>query len=187
MKIIYTEYFQKSKVFLYPLLSLKKGISYVPNNTYISWDNYYTNKDCKLICVYDDEMTSSFRHFESLNLLQHPMLFDYYNLESKSIYVFDLSQHKHDFSSFIEGYYSKFSLETKKKILNFFGNTGNISKYIESFLNPEEYHEQYSESLNVDINIIKDVYEVCSKPDMEKETLYQVLPKEIEFIKNFKK
>ena len=52
LKNIYKKYFQKSKIFLYPLLGIKKGITFVPNETYMSWDNLYTINDNKLILLY---------------------------------------------------------------------------------------------------------------------------------------
>jgi len=50
MKKIYKSYFQKSKVFLYPLLGIRKGVRFVPIETYISWKNYPEINS--LICVY---------------------------------------------------------------------------------------------------------------------------------------
>ena len=49
---VYLEYFQKSKVFLYPLLKIKKGITRVPIQTYIAWDNVYSTNDLKFLCQY---------------------------------------------------------------------------------------------------------------------------------------
>ena len=50
---LYVKYFQKSKIFIYPLLDIKRGSSVVPVETYVSWDNHYTPEDMKLICLYD--------------------------------------------------------------------------------------------------------------------------------------
>ena len=49
MKKVYAEYFQKSKVFLYPLLEIKKGVRYVPIETYIAWEGVCELKDEKFI------------------------------------------------------------------------------------------------------------------------------------------
>ena len=48
---IYSKYFQKSKVFIYPLLGIKRGLSVVPKETYISWEGHCKPEDMKLICV----------------------------------------------------------------------------------------------------------------------------------------
>ena len=58
MKKVYKNYFQKSKIFLYPLLEIPKGIKYVPINTHISFlnsnyelCNYHVGK-YKFFCLY---------------------------------------------------------------------------------------------------------------------------------------
>ena len=67
MKQIYKDYFQKSKVFLYPLLEIKKGIRFVPIQTYISWNDIYTKDMNKLLCLYqidkEDDITK--KQFET--------------------------------------------------------------------------------------------------------------------------
>ena len=55
MDAVYTEYFQKSKVFLYPLLNLKKGLDFVPIETYISWDGVYETSDYKVFSFDKDK------------------------------------------------------------------------------------------------------------------------------------
>ena len=42
---VYTEYFQKSKVFLYPLLEYRKGLTHVPKQTYCAWEDVYSIED----------------------------------------------------------------------------------------------------------------------------------------------
>ena len=42
---VYKKYFQKSKVFLYPLLGIKRGVSVIPVETYFGWDGYYNSED----------------------------------------------------------------------------------------------------------------------------------------------
>ena len=58
---LYKKYFQKSKIFLYPLLDIKRGTSVVPSETYLSWNDTINSEDMKLICTYhfrtDDEYT----------------------------------------------------------------------------------------------------------------------------------
>ena len=54
MKVFKT-YFQKSKVFLYPLLGIAKGARYIPEETYMSWAGHsahnieYDFDDAKLL------------------------------------------------------------------------------------------------------------------------------------------
>ena len=185
MRSVYTQYFQKSKVFLYPLLKLKRGISHVPIETYICWDGVYTIDDFKFLCVYHCERDDKFQKFESNHLINHKMLENVIELsDDKRIYIFNLYDYKYDYRRFIEGKYSKFSLGTKNLILNFFGSIGNISEYINSFLDPAPYHEDYAEALQVSVESIQDVYEVCSIPDLKKETLKTEILLESELLKN---
>ena len=78
MKIhaLYTKYFQKSKVFVYPLLGIKKGTSVVPNETYIAWNNSYGPEDRKLICLYYSRNDAEYKQFEKNVLLKHNRLCD---------------------------------------------------------------------------------------------------------------
>lgn len=181
----YTQYFQKSKVFLYPLLQIKKGEDFVPVETYILWEGLYDESKFKYICIYRTEKTMEYKLFEDRVLKNHRLLECSVSLSNKKhLYVFDYSSYKHDFEMFINGKYSKFSLATKNKILKYFGKVGKISDYIKSFLNPEEYHEIYAEALMVDIQDIRSVYEVCSIPDIDKETLKEKIPHEFAVFKN---
>ena len=182
---VYTQYFQKSKVFLYPLLKLQKGIDFVPEQTYISWDKFYKPKDMKFMCLYNAKMDSKYIEFESKYIKNHPLLEAYFNLgNDQHIYVYDFSKYKHDFNSFIDGKYSKFSINTKEIITKFFGTVGNISQYVESFLSPSSFHEIYAEALGVELSLIETVHELCSVPNIEKETLFKNIPDEIELFKN---
>ena len=65
--------------------------------------------------------------------------------------------------------------KTKKIITKFFGASGTISEYIESYLYPEKYFEIYSDILNVPVEDLKNVGELCDKPDLERETFKNIL------------
>lgn len=182
---IYREYFQKSKVFIYPLLQIRKGVRFVPIETYISWDNKYTIKDYMFICLYkiDSKKESAFRKFEKDIILSNRYFHEYYKHEDYHIYVFDLSKYKHDWSVFIEGKYSKFSDNAKQIITDFFGKDGTISEYVESYIYPSYYHEDYAEDLGVTLQELKDIHELCSKPEFEKENC-EIKLTEIELFNN---
>jgi hypothetical protein len=68
---VYSKYFQKSKVFLYPLLDIKRGSSVTPKETYVSWNKHYTSEDMKLICVYEKRKDDEYKNFEKNILLKH--------------------------------------------------------------------------------------------------------------------
>ncbi len=171
VKSIYTKYFQKSKVFLYPLLGFKRGIKVVPSETYLAWDPYYIPEDMKLVCLYHPD-NDGYDSFEEKHLLSHNRLIDVKNInDSNRLFIFDFSDYEKDWNLFINGSYSKISTETKSKILSFFDkNSGNFI-YMKSYLMPDKYFDDYAECLDVDVKTLHLVGELCSKPNISKETL----------------
>ena len=168
---VYKKYFQKSKVFLYPLLGIKRGVSVVPVETYFSWDGYYNSEDMKLICVYDVRKDDDYVLFEKNILLKHNRLCDYIKVNSQAILTFDFSDIEDDWFHLINGRYSKISLELKQKILGFFDKYSGNYAYMHSYLIPEKYYNNYAELLDVEPEMLIKVGELCSKPDTVKETL----------------
>ena len=172
MKKIYTEYFQKSKVFLYPLLGIKKGVSFVPEQTYISWKGCCDKNSNKLLCLYSTKDKKGFSKFEDV-YLKGNLLFEEYHLldDDYHLYIFDLKSYKHDIKHFLNGKYASFSQRSKDIITAFFGEIGTISNFIESYLYPEYYYEDYAQILNVSVKDLESVGNLCDKPDFKKEEL----------------
>ena len=174
MDDVYTDYFQKSKVFLYPLLKLRKGLKYVPIQTYICWEHVYTSGEYKLLCEYNAKSGKKFEEFCDRYLNSHELFEKELDInENKHVFIFNLTPHKNDFIRFLQGKYSQFSLDTKITILDFFSSSGKMLSFIESFLSPDRAHEDYAKALGVDKEVIEEIYEVCSKPDIEKETFHE--------------
>jgi len=48
--------------------------------------------------------------------------------------------------------------------------------YVESYLFPEKFFEQYADILDVSVESLRLVGELCSKPDLEKENLLIKIP-----------
>jgi hypothetical protein len=59
----------------------------------------------------------------------------------------------------------------KRKIRDHFDKNGSNFMYMDSFLFPEKYFNIYSELLGVNEEVLMEVGELCTKPDMEKEKL----------------
>lgn len=183
---LYKDYFQKSKVFLYPLLGIKKGVRFVPAETYMSWNGIHGIEDNHLICVYevDDKLLNKYQIFED-QYIRHNKKFKYtIDLENrnKKAIVFDLSRYKNDINKLIKGEYSKISKKTKEIIADFFGEHGTIAEYVESYLHPTYWHEDYAELLNVNIEMIQDVHELCDLPNLNKED-FKYKSTELELLK----
>ena len=176
LNALYKKYFQKSKIFMYPLLDIKRGTVIVPTETYVSW-NYYSSEDAKLICVYDTSIAIEYVNFENNVLFKHNRLVEYVKVdENTSIFIFDFSDLKEDWDHFINGRYSRIKEDTKRKIVNYFSKSSANYRYVESYLFPEKYREDYAKLLNADISLIEETIELCDKPDLTKETLLIKVP-----------
>jgi hypothetical protein len=178
---LYKDYFQKSRVFLYPILEIKRGASVTPIETFLAWETQYSFDDRKLICHYHLRGDKEFIKFEKDILLNHKLFFDFKQIDEKEgIYVFDLSSISEDFDNIINGKYSKLSKTHKNKIEKFYGRWNSDFAYVESFLYPEKYYPLYSKLLNVTEPVLKTSGELCSHINKEKETLYATI-KNLEF------
>jgi hypothetical protein len=172
IKSVYNKYFQKSKVFLYPLLGIKRGSKIVPSETYLTWYPFYETEDMKLVCLYHPNKSNEYEKYEKNVLLKHNRLYDIQLIDQHNkLFIFDFSDMKEDWQYFINGKYSNLNNKIKGKIKGFFDVHSANYVYMSSYLYPNEYFDNYAECLDVDINIIKKVGELCSKPDLKKETL----------------
>ena len=172
IKSVYNKYFQKSKVFLYPLLGIKRGTKIIPSETYIAWNDNVKAEDMKLVCLYHPSKNDDYLNYEKKVLLKHSRLCDIGLIDKDNkIFVFDFSDIKNDWNNFINGKYSKISKENKSKILSFFDKNSANYVYMKSYLSPDKYFEDYAECLGVEVEFLQNVGELCGKPDIEKETL----------------
>lgn len=177
---LYNEYSQKSKLFLYPLLKIRKGVSVTPIGTYTSWVGHYDHTDYKFMCTYHLRDDKEFYLFEKSKLLKNPLFSDFYHLnEDKGMYVFDYSDLSKDWDKYLKGKYSTMSDEIKKVILSFYSSSKFSYPHIESYLNPHLYYENYAKLLDCDKSVLEKVVELCDKPDLDKETV-DVLIKNLE-------
>ena len=178
IKSIYTKYFQKSKMFMYPLLGIKKGAKIIPSETYIAWDPFYIPEDIKLVCLYHPNGSNEYEKYEKEKLLKHSRLCDIKEIDKHNkLFIFDFSDLEDDWNLFMAGKYSKINSRIKEKILFFFPeNTANYV-YMRSYLYPKVFFKDYAEILNVDENFLEDIGELCNKPDIKKETLILELNK----------
>jgi len=174
MKIdsLYRDYFQKSRVFLYPLLNLKRGGSVTPIQTYVAWEGLYKPEDRMLICVYHIRDDKDFEKFEKTKLLANKYFHDFKAIkENRGVYIFDFNSKHEDWDKVLKGKYSQLSTTLKRKIKIFQGADNNNYAYIESYLHPEKYYKMYAELLSTSVQELEQVGELCSIIDMDKETL----------------
>jgi len=166
---IYKKYFQKSFTFLYPLLEISKK-DYKPTQTYLEWDNVHGKDSKKLICTFKRETTTGWYDFEKEHLINHPMLDYCLPIDDKHVvYVFDFNIYKEDYESFLDGKYSKFTTRAKMLLTNYYGIHTPEWVFIESYVFPESYFDKYAEILEIDVEVLKKVGELCDKYDSKKE------------------
>jgi hypothetical protein len=176
---IYATYFQKSRVFLYPALGIKKVTGIKPIETYMSWGDRIKLTDNKLICFYELRTDNDFIMHEERFLLGNPLFEDYVEVyENKAIYIFNYDSYEEDFKHVINGKYSKLSIELKVKIREVYGINSPEYRYIKSYLHPQSYYNDYAEILSPQEKHIREMkvilektVELCSKPDFDKEQL----------------
>jgi len=77
LKSLYEGYFQKSNVFLFPILGISKGSSVTPVGIYTSLKGHYTHDDYKLITTYYLRDDPEFNVFEKTRLLGNKYFYDY--------------------------------------------------------------------------------------------------------------
>ena len=172
---VYTDYFQKSKVFMYPLLGLKKGLTYVPRQTYIAWEDVYSTEDTMFVCLYRTPMSVKFRKFLDIYIESNKYYHETIELtDNKHLVVYDFSKLKFDYDNFISGKYSNISIDSKISILDYFNDDQKVSEYIHSFLSPQDSHDEYAEFFGISKDQIEDVHEICTPPDLIKETLEDI-------------
>jgi hypothetical protein len=171
LKSLYNKYFQKSKSFLYPALGIKKNSEFTPSGTYISIEGYINPEDAKLICTFERIDEEKFLKFEQNMLLENPLFLEKLEIEKYNVYIFDFEIYANDWFNFILGHYSDFSKILKKAIKAYYGRESTEYKYMDTYLHPQEYYQEYSELLDIDVNILKEGKELCNSCDLEKETL----------------
>lgn len=178
IKDIYPGYFQKSKVFLYPVLGIKHG-SMAPIETYITWENNIKINEFKLIVKHHLRDDLEFARFEDKFLLGNALFEDFKELpDNKALYIFNLEAYWDDWEMFIKGKYSLLSDDLKKMIRNYYGSSTANYAFIHSYLYPKNYFDDYAKFLSpnpIDEEHMKklliEVGELCSKPDLRKEEL----------------
>jgi len=171
IKNLYQAYFQKSKTFLFPALKISRNSSIQVSQTFISWEGLYKPEDKKLVLVYEDTDTPAFIAFEAKVLRSHPLFFtDYKTSDGKRIYVYDYAVLHKDWDNFLAGKYSRLSKELKKAILEYYGKKSMEYEYVASYLFPEEFFDIYAELLDIKIDILEKVGELCDVYNPEEET-----------------
>lgn len=169
---IYDSYIQKSRMFCYSTLGIKKGNYIIPEETYMALENLYEFSDCKLILHYKNCNNNDFIMFtknklEKLNFYEKKIPIDI----NENLFVFDFSSNKLNWNKILNGEYSKLTYSYKKMIENFYFYEEENKRTVMKILNPYRHYEEFAGYLDVSPNIIKEVGELLDKPNLKKEKL----------------
>ena len=177
LKKLYSDYFQKSITFLYPVIGISSKANIKPYGTFLFFPGIEL-QDRKLIVVYEKCSSEGFRAFEKQVLFRNSMFSELVELKGDfTAYLFTFEDNKRDWDAFILGRYSQMTPEAKTKLKNFYGDGTANWGYIESFLYPNKYIDQYANLLADEkdqpemIEILKKVGELCDPYDAKRETL----------------
>ena len=171
IKSIYKKYFQKSKSFLYPALGIRKNSQFKPVGTYISIKGMINPEDVRFICTFDKYDSEEFNDFEVDMLIKNPLFIEKIDMGDLNAYVFDYEIYSKDWFNFVMGKYSKLSTVLKKAIKQHYGSNTSEYEYMDSYLNPQEYYETYSKLLDINVETLEKIGELCNPCDLDKETL----------------
>ena len=167
---LFDKYFQKSSRFLFPLIRIGGNHSIHPLKTFIAWEGHISLYQFKLICVYELQNDAAYKQYEKGVLFNNNYFEDYKEAKNnKGVYIFSTRHVQQDVTHFLHGKYSKFSDNSKHTILNHFTNP-HTREYLDSWLNPEIYFEQYADKLDVHIGDLIAVGELCNPYNSEAET-----------------
>ncbi len=204
MSLLQKAYIQKSRIFLLPLTGIKKDRIYRPLNTYISSPTLISKdypegisiQDEILILTYSKDYelnennsinklklnnpVNNWEKFETDILMSNRNFTGFYESKDEYIYTFDLSDWSKDWTNFIIGSYSNFSLEAKKRIMDFRWKSlrADEQKKLYCYLYPSQdecirsfARELSSNPRNLEetVNLLKEAKELCSKPDLKLE------------------
>lgn len=176
---LYRDYFQKSRVFLYPVLETKRGGSVTPIDTYVSWEGKYSPADRKLICTFYLRNDVDYKRFEKNSLIGNEMFWDFHEGETGlGIYVFDFEKLAINWDLFLKGQYSRMEQVVKERITRHYASNSANAVYVDSFLYPAKYYHIYADLLNVPVSTLKGG-ELCDKPDLMKEHLKMLIKGEV--------
>jgi hypothetical protein len=173
---IYPDYFQKSRVFLYPMLGF--GFKSVPVEfkTYMMIEDP-TGQDRSLLAIdfFKDKIeegrsNASFEEFFIKKVMTNERFLNSELINEHTVRaVFDLSDIKEDVKHVKNGNYSKIAELMKRKLTFYYPLNHANRPFIESYLYPNWYIKIYANLLDVSEKLLQEVGELCDKPNFEKE------------------
>lgn len=164
---IYQGPFPKSLIYLYPILNIPHDV-HKPLHVYLGIEGQVSVHEERLVCIYDSSALG-FELFEQCYLMLHEGLYDRFELEgSRKIYVFEFPD-SDTWECFLTGKYSRFPEDYKQTVIKAVSKYPGNDIYMRSFFYPEAFFDNYAHILNVPVELLQEVGELCSLPDMQHE------------------
>lgn len=182
MNITGKTYYQKSKLFLLPLLEIPKNKHIKPVGTFVIDSNKsLTEKEYRLILPFEKDESSEFSYYEKK--LVDCNYFDtvnYYETKRHRVYIYSLLSFKEDYDKFINGQYTEFTGSTKTLINLYWGRIEKArfipNPKIDSYLNPTILtYELVSDELGLPVTELLKIKQLLDPPNLEKETFHSRL------------
>jgi hypothetical protein len=189
MDTYYTKYFQKSKVFLYPLLQLsnRKHDTEHPFESFTHVENAENDLEF-LYSLVDPTVILRFKFdrsndTEDSRKIWNIGIFDRYSKSnrivkkyfsedmSEIVLVYNLFDLKEDYDLVIAGRYSKISDKAKQRILTYYGEYTPEGKIVSYMLNPERHRKAYAEQMGIKVSDLNPNGEITPMLDLLQETL----------------
>lgn len=126
-------------------------------------------KDQKLV---EEHEKSRWDSYEEISLFSNKRFIAFHETYEDLVYTFDMVDWSKEWKKFIHGRYSLFSDKAKDIILKYKNLKPMDHKKLMSYLYPnkEEYLKEYAKDLELTVEELKEVKELCNAPDLSKET-----------------
>lgn len=160
----------------------ENGISVEDQILIVTFSNQYKQKDREMY----DQLSSKFKEIAKkedikpkwddyeIELMSNPNFLAFHEASDEYIYTYDMSNWSADWNNFVNGKYSKFSEDAKSSIIDYRWTalTPVAQKKLHYYLYPyeEEARREFAKELQVSTKLLKEVRELCSKPNLALET-----------------
>lgn len=197
MGLLQKTYIQKSRIFLLPLLGIKKDRVYKETNTYISANNLISKEYRRGISLQDETLIVTYtkdyekrelenasklktntpyktwEKFETEVLMSNKYFTNFYETDDEYVYIFNMSNWSIDWTHFINGSYSALSSDAKKLILRFrwefLAEQERTKLYCYLYPYKDECKSSFATELGMKVTDLTDIKELCDKPNLKLE------------------
>lgn len=142
--------------------------------TYLEESEKLVQRISHMSQINPEEITETpWKKYEVNSIFANRNFIAYHETSEEMLYTFDLSKYESDWNSFLKGRYSQFNDATKQKIIQYRYEdfTSDARKKMFCYLYPykNECVIEFARELDMDIEELKLIKELCNKPDFRLE------------------